>query len=443
MAKEQATKRIRRRNVLILGAAGRDFHNFNVFFRKNKRYNVVGFTATQIPNIAERKYPQSLSGRFYPNGIEIYDEKELESLIDEYKVDEVYFSYSDVSHEHVMHLASRVQASGASFVLLGPNDTMLKSNKPVIAVCAVRTGSGKSPLTKKIATTLKGMGKRVVVVRHPMPYGDLAKQRVQRFARLEDLDRHQCTIEEREEYEPHISNGVVVYAGIDYEKILRKAEKEADIIIWDGGNNDFPFYRPDLLFVVADALRAGHEMKYYPGETNFRMADVLVVNKASENPEGAKSIMENAEKANPNARIVQTELVLTPDEEIDISGKKVIAVEDGPTVTHGEMGFGAAYKYAKEHGAAIISPKDHAVGSIKETFEKYTHLKDVLPAMGYYGEQLKDLEETIRRSGAEIVVSGTPVNLKRVITIDTPVLHITYSLKDNGEIERELKEVVL
>jgi len=432
---------VKKRNVLILGAAGRDFHNFNVYFRKNKQYNVVGFTATQIPNIEGRKYPQKLAGRYYPEGIPIYEESKMEEIIRQQDVDEVYFSYSDVSHEYVMHLASRAQAAGASFVLLGPKDTMLKSSKKVIAICAVRTGSGKSPLTKKITEVLKNSGKKFVVIRHPMPYGDLEKQVAQRFKNLADLDKHNCTIEEREEYEPHINNGAVVYAGVDYEKILRKAEKEADIIIWDGGNNDYPFYKPDLLFVVADSLRAGHETLYYPGETNFRMANVVVINKKSENSEGANAIADAVKKYNPSAKVIATDLELIADEKIDIKGKKVLVIEDGPTVTHGGMPFGAGYKYAKQAGAVIINPRECAVGSIKKAFEKYSHLREVMPALGYYGEQLRDLEESINKSNAEVVVSATPINLKRVVNIAIPILHITYRIKEQeaGNIESILR----
>ncbi len=431
-----------KRRVLILGAAGRDFQNFNTYFRDNEGYEVVGFTATQIPEIAGRKYPAVLSGKLYPEGIPIYEEKDLEKLIKEHNIDEVYFSYSDVSDAHVMHLAARAQSAGASYVLLGPKDTMLKSSKKVIAVCAVRTGSGKSPLTKKLTKILKEKGKKFVVIRHPMPYGDLVRQAVQRFATLEDLDKHECTIEEREEYEPHIRNGVVVYAGVDYGMILREAEKEADIIFWDGGNNDFSFYKPDLLFVVADALRPGHELGYYPGETNFRMADVIVVNKVGENPEGAEIVKKNAGKLNPKAEIIETDLELVADEDIAIKGKKVLVVEDGPTVTHGGMAFGAGYNYAKKNGAEIINPKEHAAGSLRETFEKFPHLKEVLPAMGYYGQQLKDLEESINKSGAEIVVAGTPIDLKRVIKVDIPVLHITYNIKEvGGSIEEMLSKM--
>ncbi len=431
-----------KRRVLIIGAAGRDFHNFNTYFRDNEKYEVVGFTAAQIPEIAGRKYPSELAGKLYPEGIPIYEEKNLERLIGEHKIDEVYFSYSDVSDAHVMHLAARAQSAGASYVLLGPNDTMLKSAKKVIAVCAVRTGSGKSPLMKKLTGILKEKGRKFVVIRHPMPYGDLRSQAMQRFATLEDLDRYKCTIEEREEYEPHIKNGVVVYAGVDYGLILREAEKEADIIFWDGGNNDFSFYRPDLLFVVADALRPGHELEYYPGETNFRMADVLVINKVSENPEGAETVRKNAEGINPKSKILETDLELVADEDIDIKGKKVLVIEDGPTVTHGGMAFGAGYNYAKKNGAEIINPKEHAVGSLAETFAKFPHLKEVLPAMGYYGQQLKDLEESINKSGAEIVVAGTPIDLKRAIKLDIPVLHITYNIKEvKGSIEEMLSKM--
>ena len=431
-----------KRRVLILGAAGRDFHNFNTYFRDNERYDVVGFTATQIPDIAGRKYPAELAGKLYPGGIQIYEEKDLEKLIKEHKVDGVYFSYSDVSHEDVMHLASRTQSAGASYVLLGPKDTMIESSKKVVSICAVRTGCGKSPLTKRITKILKDKGKKFVVIRHPMPYGDLVKQAVQRFETLEDLDKHECTIEEREEYEPHIRNGVVVYAGVDYGAILGEAEKEADVILWDGGNNDFSFYKPDLLFVVADALRPGHELKYYPGETNFRMADIIVVNKVSENPEGADKIRINAAKYNPGAKIMDTDMELIADEEMDIKGKKVLVVEDGPTVTHGGMAFGAGYNFAKKSGAEIIDPRPHAVGSLKETFEKFPHLKEVLPAMGYFGQQLKDLEESINRSGAEVVVAGTPIDLKRVINPDIPLLHITYNIKNGEQIEKELEKVL-
>jgi predicted GTPase len=398
---------------------------------------VIGFTATQIPNIADRRYPSELAGELYPEGIPIYEEKDLEKLIDEHSIDEVYFSYSDVSHEYVMHLVSRAQAHGASFVLLGPNETMLKSGKKVIAVTAVRTGCGKSPLTRALTKILKQKKIRTVVIRHPMPYGDLTKQKVQRFAQMEDLDKYDCTIEEREEYEPHIKNGIVVYAGVDYEQILREAEKEADVILWDGGNNDMPFLKPDLYLVVADSLRPGHEMWYYPGESNFRAADVIVINKYSESPADAERIMRNKEKANPAAELILSDLELTVDKEIKLWGKKVIVVEDGPTLTHGGMKIGAGFEYAARAGAEIIDPRPHAVGSIKKVYEKFDHLEKVVPAMGYYGEQVKDLAQTINNSEAEVVVSGTPVDLTKILKVDIPLLHINYTVQERqGSLEK-------
>ncbi len=427
-----------KRRVIIVGAAGRDFHNFNMFFRNNKNYEVVCFTATQIPGIEGRKYPAKLAGKLYPKGIPIYSEERLEELIKKHSVDEVVFAYSDVSHEHVMHVVARAQSAGATFVLQGPKDTMLKSKKPVIAVCAVRTGAGKSPLTRKIAEVLRKKGKRFVVVRHPMPYGQLEKQEVERFERLDDLKKYKCTIEEMEEYEHHIRNGTVVYAGVDYEKILRKAEEEAEIVLWDGGNNDIPFYKPDLLFVVADSLRAGHELAYHPGETNFRMADVIVVNKYSENKEGGEAIIENAKRINPKARIIKSDMVLTV--EGDIHGKTVLVVEDGPTVTHGGMAYGAGYVAAKNAGAEIIDPRKFAAGSIKETFEKYPHLKEVLPAMGYGKKQMKELEETINKSNAEVIVIGTPIDLSRHLRVNKPCVRIAYSIKEiEGSIQKEVE----
>jgi predicted GTPase len=419
-----------KKRVLILGAAGRDFHNYNMFFRDNPEYDVVGFTATQIPNIVNRRYPAGLSGKLYPRGIPIYAENDMEALIGRFKVDEVYFSYSDVSHQYVMHLGCRAQACGASFVLLGPRETMLKSSRKVIAITAVRTGAGKSPLSRTITGILKKKKASFAIIRHPMPYGDLMKQRVQRFATMEDLAKNDCTIEEREEYEPHIRNGVVVFAGVDYAAILKAAEKEADIIIWDGGNNDMPFIKPDLHFVVADALRPGHEMLYYPGETNFRSADVIVINKVGENPTDVKRIRKNAEIANPHAAVIETDLELTASPQTGLSGKRVIVVEDGPTVTHGGMKFGAGYEYAVRNGAVVIDPRPHAVGSIKEVFRKYDHLESVLPAMGYYGKQLKELQETINRSGAEIVVSGTPVDISEVLKVKIPIVHVNYTLSE-------------
>ena len=431
-----------RRDVISQKLA-REFHNFNMFFRSNAAYEVVGFTATQIPNIANRKYPAELAGTLYPDGIPIYDEKDLEALITKHSIDEVYFSYSDVPHDYVMHLASRVQAKGASFVLLGPRETTLKSSKKVIAVTAVRTGSGKSPLSRAISVILKKNKAKFVVVRHPMPYGDLTKQRMQRFATLADLDKQNCTIEEREEYEPHIKDGTVVFAGVDYADILREAEKEADIIIWDGGNNDMPFFKPDLYFVVADALRPGHELWYYPGETNFRAADVIVINKTGENPMDVQRIRKNAEKVNPKAKILETDLELTAFPEMNIYGKKAIVIEDGPTVTHGGMKFGAGFEYAARNGADVVDPKPHAVGSIKEAYKKYEQLTNVIPAMGYYGNQLDDLTETINKSGAEIVVSGTPVDITKILKVKIPVIQVRYKLVEvAGSLEDALQKIL-
>lgn len=419
-----------KRKVLILGAAGRDFHNYNMFFRDNPEYTVVGFTATQIPHITNRRYPAKLAGRLYPKGIPIYDEKDMESLIGRYAVDEVYFSYSDVSHQYVMHLACRAQACGASFVLLGPRETMLKSSKKVIAITAVRTGAGKSPLSRTIARILKEKKAKFVIIRHPMPYGDLVKEKVQRFATMDDLVKGKCTIEEREEYEPHIRNGVVVFAGVDYAEILKAAEKEADVIVWDGGNNDMPFIKPDLHFVVADALRPGHEMLYYPGETNFRSADVIVINKVTENPTDVRRIRKNAELANPRAAIIETDLELTASPDINIFGKKAIVVEDGPTTTHGGMKFGAGFEYAARNGAHVIDPRPFAVGSIKEIYKKFEHVGDIIPAMGYYGKQISELAETINRSDADIVVSGTPVDISKVLKVRIPIVHVNYTLTE-------------
>jgi predicted GTPase len=428
------------RKVLILGAAGRDFHNYNVFFRKNKNYQVVGFTATQIPNIAERKYPSELAGELYPEGIPIFDEKNLEELIEEHEIDEVYFSYSDVSHEYVMHLASRAQAVGASFVLLGPRETMLKSEKKIIAVTAVRTGAGKSTLTRAIAEKLKARDKKFVVIRHPMPYGDLIKQKVQRFEKVEDLKAANCTIEEIEEYEPHIEQGIIVFAGIDYEEILRQAEKEADIIIWDGGNNDIPFIKPDLHITITDALRPGNEMWYYPGETNFRSADYIVINKTSENPTDVRRILKNIEKANPKAGVIEGDMELTAMVEKNLYGKKVIVVEDGPTVTHGGMKIGAGFEYAARCGADIIDPRPFAVGTIKEAYKKYEHMGDIVPSLGYYGKQRDELVETIKNSDAEFVVSGTPMHLGAMLNIEVPVIDIDYKfVARKGDLEKVIE----
>jgi predicted GTPase len=425
-----------KRTVLILGAAGRDFHNFNMFFRDNPDYNVVGFTATQIPNIANRRYPAELAGKLYPKGIPIFEEKDMETLIDKHFIDEVYFSYSDVAHEYVMHLASRAQAKGASFVLLGPRETMLKSSKKVVAVTAVRTGAGKSALSRTLTKILKKMGKKFVVIRHPMPYGDLTKQKVQRFATMADLDAQECTIEEREEYQPHIRDGNIVYAGIDYGEILRQAEKEADIIIWDGGNNDMSFIKPDLLIVIADSLRPGHEMWYYPGETNFRAAQVIVINKVSENPMDVKRIQKNIEKANPKATVIETDMDLIPSKKMEIFGKKAIVIEDGPTVTHGGMKFGAGFEYAARMGADVIDPRPFAVGSIKEVYAKFEHIGSVLPSMGYYEKQLRDLAETIDRSGAEVIIAGTPIDIAGLLKVKIPILHVDFAIKErSGSLE--------
>lgn len=423
------------KKVIIMGAAGRDFHNFNVYFRNNPEYKVVAFTATQIPEISGRRYPPELAGELYPDGIPIYPEEELENLVKKYDVDIVVFAYSDVPHEHVMHCASRVHSAGASFMLLGPKDTMLKSSKQVIAVCAVRTGCGKSQTTRRVSDILKKFGKKVAVVRHPMPYGDLTKQILQKFSTFEDLDKYNCTIEEREEYEPHLKRGNVVFAGVDYERILKEAEKEADIILWDGGNNDFPFYKPDLLIVVADPHRSGHELKYHPGETNLRMADVVVVNKVdTASFENINTIEENIRKVNPEAVIIEAASPIFVENGERIRGKRVLVIEDGPTVTHGEMGYGAGYVAAKKFGAAaIVDPRPFAVDTIKEAFEKYTHLKEVLPALGYFGKQLKDLEETINNADVDIVVSATPIDLNRIVKSNKPILRVYYELQEIGK----------
>jgi len=423
------------RNVIIMGAAGRDFHNFNVYYRNNKNYRVVAFTATQIPNIENRKYPPELAGPLYPDGIPIYPEEELPELIKKFNVQEVVFAYSDVSHEYVMHKASIALANGADFVLLGPESTMIKSNKPVISVCAVRTGSGKSQTTRKVSEILKSMGKKVVVIRHPMPYGDLVKQKVQRFATFDDLDKYECTIEEREEYEPHLRNGTVVYAGVDYEEILRQAEKEADIILWDGGNNDFPFYKPDLHIVVADPHRAGHEISYHPGETNLRMADVVIINKEeTASWDNIQTVREHIAQVNPRAIVIDAASPFFVENPELIRGKRVLAIEDGPTLTHGEMSYGAAVLAAKKFGAAeLVDAKPYAVGSIKATYEKYKQIHNYLPAMGYGEEQIKELEETINNTPCDVVVSATPIDLQRIMKINKPVVRVRYELDEIGK----------
>jgi predicted GTPase len=420
------------KRVLILGAAGRDFHNFNVVFRNNLDYHVVAFTANQIPDIAGRRYPAELAGRLYPDGIPIYEEKELERLIADSEIDTVVFSYSDVSYQNLMHLASRALAAGADFWLLGTEHTQLKAAVPVVSVCAVRTGCGKSPVSRLVASELRRQDLKPVVIRHPMPYGDLAEQAVQRFATMEDLDLQQCTIEEREEYEPHIRQGTVVYAGVDYEKILRRAEKEADVILWDGGNNDTPFYVSDLEIVVVDPHRPGHELSYYPGEVNLRRADVLIINKVdTAQPQDVETVRQNIALNNPHAVVFETAcqvMVTTPDL---IKGQRVLVVEDGPTLTHGEMPYGAGVVAARQCEAAeLVDPRPYAVGSIRGTFAKYSHLTSLLPAMGYSAMQRHELEETIRQTPCDLVLIATPIDLARVIKIDKPHLRVTYEVEE-------------
>src|SRR5207344_410755 len=425
-----------RKRVLIAGAAGRDFHNFNLVYRGRDEYEVVAFTATQIPNIEGRVYPPELAGELYPEGIPIHPEDELEDLVHEHHVDEVVFAYSDVTHEHVMHIGSRALAAGASYRLISPRETMLASEKPAVAICAVRTGSGKSQTTRHIAALLREAGKRVAVLRHPMPYGDLTKQVVQRFARYEDLDAADATIEEREEYEPHLAEGNLVFAGIDYAAILDRAEQEADVIVWDGGNNDTPFVKPNVHVVVVDPHRPGHELRYHPGETNLRMADVCVVNKIDSAPqEGVDAVLDSIRAHNPRARIVlaASPFVVEGDAS-EIAGKRVLAIEDGPTLTHGEMTYGAAVLAAKANGAAeLVDPRSAAVGSIAQTFEDYPNVGTLLPAMGYGRQQMDDLRATIEASGAELVLIGTPIDLRRLIDFHVPALRVTYRLQEVGE----------
>jgi predicted GTPase len=424
------------RRVLIAGAAGRDFHNFNVAFRGRDDVRVVAFTAAQIPDIDGRVYPSELAGPGYPDGIPIVAEEELAELVRSEEIDEVVFAYSDVTHEHVMHLGSTALAAGADYVLLGPRSTELRSSKPVVAICAVRTGSGKSQTTRYVAGILRRAGKRVAVLRHPMPYGDLTKQAVQRFERYEDLEAADATIEEREEYEPHLAEGNIVFAGVDYAAILEQAEQEADVIVWDGGNNDTPFIHPSLHIVVVDPHRPGHELRYHPGEQNLRMADVCVVNKTDTAPaEGVKAVIESIEQVNPKARIVRAASPFEVEKDThEIAGKRVLAIEDGPTLTHGEMSYGAAVLAAKQGGAAsLVDPRPFAVGSIKETFAKNPHVTNLLPAMGYGRKQMEELRETIARSDAELVLIGTPIDLRRVIDLDKPALRVTYRLEELGE----------
>jgi predicted GTPase len=418
------------RRVLIMGAAGRDFHNFNVVYRDDPGVEVVAFTATQIPFIDDRTYPASLAGERYPDGIAIHEEADLPRLISDQDVDDVVFAYSDVSHEYVMHAASKVLAAGANFVLLGPDATMLEASVPVVAVTAVRTGVGKSQTTRAVAGALREAGKRVVAVRHPMPYGDLAAQRVQRFAELEDLDRHRCTIEEREEYEPHIASGTVIYAGVDYGDILEQAQQEADVVLWDGGNNDLPFYRPTVHVVLVDPLRVGHELHYHPGEANLRRADVVLINKMdSATPEQVAELEATIAEVNPSATVVRANSAVSVDDPAAIEGKRVLVVEDGPTLTHGEMKIGAGVVAAQRHGAAeIVDPRPWAIGTIAETFARYD-VGHVLPAMGYSDGQLAEMSKIIADADADVVVVGTPIDLRRVIEIDKPAVRVRYDLE--------------
>jgi predicted GTPase len=420
--------------VVIMGAAGRDFHNFNTYYRDVERYQVVAFTATQIPDIEGRTYPAALAGELYPEGIPILEEDALEQIIREHDVDEVAFSYSDVKHLDVMHKASRVLATGADFKLLGHKATAIRSSKPLLSVCAVRTGVGKSQTTRYVVDTLRKLGKKVVAIRHPMPYGDLVKQEVQRFAELADLDKHDCTIEEREEYEPHIERDAVVYAGVDYEKILRQAEQEADVIIWDGGNNDLPFYQSDLHIVLVDPHRAGHELTYHPGEANLRMADVAVINKInSARPQDIEQVEANIRQVNPDAQVVRCNSPFKVERPEEVRGKRVLVIEDGPTLTHGEMAYGAGVLAAQKYEAAeVIDPRSFAVGSIAETFEKYPHMTTLVPAMGYSDQQLADLKATIDAADCDLVLFGTPIDLTRVIEIGKPSMRVFYDLEDAG-----------
>jgi predicted GTPase len=423
-----------KKRILIMGAAGRDFHNFNVVYRDNEDYEVVAFTATQIPDIEGRKYPAELAGAQYPQGIPIHAEEDLLRLIQEQEIEDVVFSYSDVPHEYVMHRASEVISVGANFVLLGGEGTMVKSNRPVISICAVRTGCGKSQTTRRVSEILRDAGKKVAAIRHPMPYGDLAAQKVQRFASLEDLKRHNCTIEEMEEYEPHITRGNIIYAGVDYEAILRQAEEEAEVVLWDGGNNDLPFYKPDLHIVVADPLRPGHELEYHPGETNLLMADVVVINKIdSADPEDVNDLRMSIREHNPRAVIVEAASPISVEDPSLIEDKKALVIEDGPTLTHGEMAYGAGIVAAEKFGAAeVVDPRPWPVGTISDTFEKYPEIGPLLPAMGYGDQQMRDLEATIAAADCDVVIIGTPIDLRRVIKIDKPSVRVTYDLQEIG-----------
>ena len=422
------------RNAIIMGAAGRDFHNFNLFFRSNSDIKVVAFTATQIPNIDGRKYPAELAGDLYPDGIDICPESDLCSLIEKHRVHDVYFSYSDVPHRYVMSKCADVMKAGANFVLLGPNETMVKSTKPVVSICAVRTGCGKSQTTRKVGRILQELGFKVAAIRHPMPYGDLVKQKVQKFETLDDLKKHECTIEEMEEYEPHIRSGITVFAGVDYEAILREAEKIADIVLWDGGNNDTPFYKSDLEIVVADPHRAGHELEYYPGEVNLKRADVVVINKIdTANFDDILQVRQNIQANNPNAIVVDGASPIFVEGGEAIHGKRVLVVEDGPTLTHGEMKYGAGIMAAHRFGASeIVDPRPYAVGTIAETFAKYPDIGILLPAMGYGDQQIEDLQQTINKVDADLVIIGTPIDLTRIVKLDKPAVRVTYELEEIG-----------
>ncbi len=427
-----------RKNVIIIGAAGRDFHNFNTYYRDNELYNVVAFTAAQIPDIDGRKYPEELAGKLYPSGIPIYNEADLPGLIKELKVDDCVFSYSDVTYHKVMSVSAIVNSAGANFVLLGPKDTMISSVKPLIAVGAIRTGCGKSQTSRRVIEILMKKGLKVVAIRHPMPYGDLNAQKVQRFATVEDLEKHKCTVEEMEEYEPHVVRGNVIYAGVDYEAILREAEKDpsgCDVIIWDGGNNDFPFYRPDLMITVTDPHRAGHELKYYPGEVTLRIADVVIINKIDTSaPEAIQEVRESIEKVNPNAIVIDGASPITVDDQKLIRGKRVLVVEDGPTLTHGEMKIGAGVVAARKFGAKeLVDPRPFTVGRLSDTFRIYPGIGTLLPAMGYGEEQLRDLEKTINNTDCDSVVIATPIDLKRIIKINKPATRVYYDLQEIGE----------
>lgn len=432
---------MKREKIIIMGAAGRDFHNFNLCYRENPQYNVVAFTAAQIPNISPRIYPPILAGRYYPKGIPILPEEELGGLIKKYKVDTVVLSYSDLSYPAVMEKSAQVNAAGANFLLLGPSHTMLKSKKPVIAITAVRTGCGKSPTTRRVCQILKKMGLHPVTVRHPMPYGDLKKQVCQRFQQLRDLDLHGCTVEEREEFEPLIEMGVTLYAGVDYAKILREAEKEADVIVWDGGNNDFPFYLPDLHIVLVDPHRPGHEVSYYPGEVNLRRAHVVIIPKVSTARKANVRLVEkNIREKNPKAKVIYADLEITLDNPEKVKNKRVLVIEDGPTLTHGEMPYGAGILAARRYGARIIDPRPYLVGSLKDTFKEYPHLGKVLPTMGYGDEQLQELNEVIRKAKCDVVISATPTDLCRILMCTKPMVRVRYELKELGR--PNLREVL-